>query len=121
MEVLISKGEKVGKVFLRKKINNLIQDIFGSGLVHKGYVCLEINAQPPDFTSQHPCFTKQEIKFRVLHYQAPGLDVFSPDSFQPYIIPGETRRKLRMWRNYALSLKKIENVYLLSKDSDTKL
>ena len=50
-KILFSKGEQVNKVFLSEKTNNLIQDIFARGLVYKGYDCLEINAQPRDFTS----------------------------------------------------------------------
>ena len=96
-KVLFSEGEQANKAFLSKRINNLTQDILASGLVHKGYVSLEINAQALDFSSHHPCFTKQEVKIKVVYYQAPELDVFTPETFQLYIIPGETKRKLQMW------------------------
>ena len=120
-KILFTEGEQVNKVFLTKKINNLIQDIFTRGLVHRGYVGLETNAQPSDFLSSHPYFTKQEVKVTVVHYHAPRLDVFSSETFSPYIIPEEIRRKLRMWRSYALSTKMVENIYLLSEDNDTKI
>ena len=66
-KILFSEEEQANKVFLSKRINNLIQDIFASGLVHKGCICLEFNAQPPDFSSHRPCFTKQEVKIWVIH------------------------------------------------------
>ena len=120
-KILFTGGEQASRAFLGQRVNTLIQDIFAGGLVHKGFVCLEINAQPSDFSSHHPCFTKQEVKIRILHYQAPRLNIFTPETFQPYILPGEIRRKLRMRRSYALSTKTTENVYLLNEDNDTKI
>ena len=102
-KILFTEGEQASRTFLSKRINTLVEDIFAGGLVHKGFVCLEINTQSPDFSSHYSCFTKQEVKIRILHYQAPKLDIFSPETFQPYIIQGETRRKLRLWRSYTLS------------------
>ena len=120
-KILFTEGVQATKVLLSKKINTLFQDIFAGGLVHKGYICLEINDQPPGFSSHHPCFAKQEVKFRVVHYQGPRLDVFTSETFHLYVILGEIRRKLRMWRSYALSTKVTENVYLLNEDCNTKI
>ena len=57
-KILFTGGEQASRAFLSQRVNTLVQDIFAGGLVHKGFVCLAINAQPPDFTSHHPCFTK---------------------------------------------------------------
>ena len=82
-KILFTAREQASRAFLSQRINTLVEDIFVEGLVHKGFVCLEINAQPPDFTSHHPCFTTKEVKIRILHYEAPKLDIFSLETFQP--------------------------------------
>ena len=80
-KILFTKGEQASRAFLSQRIKMLVQDIFAWGLVHKGFVCFELNDQPPDFTSHHPCFTKQEVKIQILHYQTPKLDIFTPKTF----------------------------------------
>ena len=120
-KILFTGGKQASQAFLGQRVNTLIQDIFAGELVHKGFVCLEINAQPPDFSSHYPCFTKQEVKIRILHYQVPRLDIFNSETFQPYIIPEETRRKLRLCRSYVLSKSLTDNVYFLGEDSETKI